>query len=116
VNPAASLPYPEEGTRGSRVFHEKAKAKGRDEESGKSVSKNPPAQGDRNAGKVMGATREVSSGRRLTTGESCGISCEAKSAVTPGEKSDEVIVPMMVKTTKLYLGKDLYFNSAFVRR
>jgi hypothetical protein len=41
---------------------------------------------------------------------------EAKSAATPGEKSDEVVVPMMVKTAKLYLGKGLYFNNAFVRR
>ncbi len=50
--------------------------------------------------KVSDGTGEVSSGHRPTTGVIGGISLKAKSAEMPGENSDEVIVPVMIRTTQ----------------
>jgi len=39
--------------------------------------------------------------------------CKTKSVTMFHEKSDEVIVPIIVWTTKPYIGKDLCFNSVY---
>lgn len=62
--------------------------------------------------KVHYGTREVSYSRYTINIVIFDISSEAKFGKTLCENSDEVIVPNKVKTTKLYLGKDLYFNQA----
>ncbi len=43
-----------------------------------------------------------------------GISRKTKSTEMPSKKSEESIVPVMIKTEQLSLGKGLYFNNALV--
>ena len=62
--------------------------------------------------KVDYGTREVSYSRYTINIVISDISTEAKFRKMLCENSEEVIVPKKVKTTKLYLGKDLYFNQA----
>ena len=46
-------------------------------------------------------TGEVSSGRLSTATVTMGISRKTKSQRTPGEKSEEAIVPLTIETTEL---------------
>jgi hypothetical protein len=59
---------------------------------------------------VGDGTGEVSSDRRPTSAVTAGISRNAKSRGTSGEKSEEAIVPGIVETTELDGGKGLYFS------
>ena len=69
---------------------------GRGEESGEAASKDSPAYGERNVETVGGGTREISYSRGLTSFVTSGISTRAKSGGMLYEKSDEVIVLLMV--------------------
>lgn len=51
--------------------------------------------------KVGGGTREVSCSRWPTSTVTLGISSESKSEGRLHEKSEEVIVPMIIETTQL---------------
>ncbi len=72
---------------------------GRGEDSGEATSKDSPAYGERNVETVFGGTREISYSRRLTSSITSGISTRAKSGGMLYEKSDEVILLLMVQTT-----------------
>jgi hypothetical protein len=66
--------------------------------------------------KAGDGTGEVSSGRWPTANVTKGISRKAKSRRKPGEKSEEAIVPMIGKTTKLVRREGSLLQPSLARR